>query len=51
LFKFARETFRKEGFVSLYKGWPTAFYISLIPSTIYFFIYENLTKFCKEKLD
>lgn len=49
--KFARETFRSEGVLPLYKGWTTALYISFFPSTIYFFLYENLTKLMKERLD
>lgn len=50
-FKFARETFRNERVRDLFKGWHTAFYISFLPSTIYFSVYETLTKFTNEKLD
>jgi hypothetical protein len=49
--RFARETFRREGVLPLYRGGSTAIYISFIPSTIYFTIYESLTKIMKEKLD
>ena len=35
----------------LYKGWSTALYTSFLPSTIYFFIYETLTKMMQERLD